>query len=202
MSKFGLCRVIAEPAPKPRSKWAPRLGLIAAAIMIVMALLQLFRFDKFLPELNAQLPGGRGFADFVAIAVVLCEIYSLPFLFRLKLSRLARLCSGVVSFLPPWIWLIVTIWTTGSGATAVEFSSYFPLATAAWTILFNVIWLIFSFVVAWQNDLGKIKVLPIRSTEKSLAKSASDPTKPSGSMRKSAKTKPASQKSAKRSKRN
>lgn len=158
-------KVIAEKAPKVKNKWAVQLGVVGAALMAGFALLQLFRFDKFLPELNAQLPGGHGFAIFVGVVVVVAEIFAIPFLLRMKLSRLARFCSGLLVFVPAWIWLIVAIWSTGTSVVAVQFSTYFPLDSGVWLIVFNTLWLAFNFWLAWQLGLGDLKL-----TDKKLKK--------------------------------
>ncbi len=166
-------KVIAEKAPKPYSKLAAKFGIAAAVIMTIMALLQLVRFDRFLPELDAQLPGGYGFAMFVAIVVVFAEIFAIPFLLQMKLSKGARFCSGLLALVPAWIWLLVTIWSMGNGYVAVEFSTYFPFDTGWWTLAFNFVWLVFSFFVVWQLGLDKIFPKKSKSAKtKKLKKSA------------------------------
>lgn len=154
-------KVLSEKAPKPYGKNAATLGVVAAGVMTVMALLQLVRFDKFLPELDFQLPGGYGFAIFVATVIVFAEIFAIPFLLRMNLSKLARFCSGLLVLLPVWIWLIVSIWSTGNDVVAVQFSTYFPLSTGWWTIVLNAAWLAFNFYVVWR--LGFDKIYPAKT---------------------------------------
>lgn len=148
-------KIVAEKAPKPYSKYAAKLGIVAAALMAAMALLQLVRFDKFLPELDMQLPGGYGLAIAVGASVVAASIFSIPFLLRMKLSLAARICGGVLALVPPWIWLLITIWSMGNGYVAVQFSTYFPMNTDWWTLIFNAVWLMFNFYVVWQLGLDQ-----------------------------------------------
>jgi hypothetical protein len=93
--------VKAVPAPTPRSEAVKWGAWVYAGILVSMVLLQLFAFEKFLPLIEAYgIPGGDG----VAALIVVLEVFSLPFLLRMPLSPLARICSMAGSMIVPLAW--------------------------------------------------------------------------------------------------
>lgn len=111
----------AEPAPAPKTDTVPRVALFYAAILLVMAVAQLFSFERFIPLIEGfGLPGGRATAALVAGTVVIVEVFALPFLLRMKLSPLMRATSMVCGWLAVAVWLKLAIWVNimvGGGGT-------------------------------------------------------------------------------------
>ena len=69
-------------------------------------LAQLFRFEKFPKTLESL---GIGDGAIVAIAIVLLEFISLPFLLSMpRLGRIERRISGVCTSLAPGVWLVIS----------------------------------------------------------------------------------------------
>ena len=103
-------KIVALPAPKPRSVAARNTAWTYAAILTVMAVGQLFAFEKFIPLLKKyDLVGGDGTATLLACLIVIVEIMALPFLLRMRLSRLMRwvsLCCGVIA---PAVWVKLSL---------------------------------------------------------------------------------------------
>lgn len=76
-------------------------------------LAQLFRFEKFPKTLE---PLGIGDGAIVAIAIVLLEFISLPFLLSMpRLSKLERQISGTCTLLAPGVWLVISAAVLMSG---------------------------------------------------------------------------------------
>lgn len=101
----------------PRSEAAGIAAWAYAAILVVMVVLQLFSFEKFLPLIEGYwLPGGHGTATLIAGLVVVSEVFALPFLLRMPLSPLMRWFSLVCSLLVAVVW-------TGLGIAAVASDS-------------------------------------------------------------------------------
>lgn len=97
-------------APKPKSETVKKVAWVYAAILVVMALGQLFAFEKFIPLLQEyHLVGGNGTATLAAALIAILEVFSLPFLLRMPLSPLMRWCSLVCSVLVPIAWLGLSI---------------------------------------------------------------------------------------------
>ena len=88
---------------KKRTQYA---ALAAGFWTIIIMLAQLFRFEKFPKTLE---PLGIGDGAIVAIAIVLLEFISLPFLLSMpRLSKLERRISGVCTSLAPGVWLVIS----------------------------------------------------------------------------------------------
>ena len=104
--------VYAVAAGKPRSEITKNVALGYAVILVVMVILQLFSFEKFIPLMqDYRLPGGHGTATLVACVIVFCEVFALPFLLRMRVSPLMRWFSLACGIIVPllWTWLAVTV---------------------------------------------------------------------------------------------
>lgn len=106
----GMRKVVAVHAPKPRSDAIKYFAWAYAAIITVMAVLQLFAFEDFLPLLSAYvLPGGDGMAMVAASLIAIVEVFALPFLLRMTLSPLMRWFSLVCSLAVAGAWLKLSV---------------------------------------------------------------------------------------------
>lgn len=98
-------------APKPRTRQSASVALLFAGLILIMALGQLFSFEKFIPLIESYgLPGGEGAAVLVACVIVILEVFSLPFLLRMKLSKLMRMVSMIAGWLVVVVWLKLVLW--------------------------------------------------------------------------------------------
>ena len=81
-------------------------ALAAGFWTIVIMLAQLFRFEKFPKTLESL---GIGDGTIAAIAIVLLEFISLPFLLSMpRLGRIERRISGACVLLAPSVWLAIS----------------------------------------------------------------------------------------------
>ena len=88
---------------KKRAQYA---ALAAGFWTIIIMLAQLFRFEKFPKTLE---PLGIGDGIIAAIAIVLLEFISLPFLLSMpRLGRIERRISGACVLLAPSVWLAIS----------------------------------------------------------------------------------------------
>ena len=88
---------------KKRAQYA---ALAAGFWTIVVMLAQLFRFEKFPKTLESL---GIGDGTIAAIAIVLLEFISLPFLLSMpRLGRIERRISGACVLLAPSVWLAIS----------------------------------------------------------------------------------------------
>lgn len=100
-----------EPAGKPKSENVPKVALFLAVMLLIMAVLQLFSFEKFIPLIESfGLPGGDGTAALVAGLLVVAEVFALPFLLRMRLSPLMRVFSMVCSWVAVAGWVKLAVW--------------------------------------------------------------------------------------------
>lgn len=146
----GMIFVKAIPAPEPRSvavKWG---AWVYAAVLVAMILSQLFAFEKFIPLIEAyRLPGGEGIAALVASIIVILEVFSLPYLLRMPLSPLARLCSMVGSVVVPFVWLLLGIGAFALGLTNAGIFGPKVDVSAAMQTVFAILLGGLSVWVAW-----------------------------------------------------
>lgn len=111
--------VRATPAPTPKTDNIRGVSLLLAAMILLMAVGQLFSYEKF-PDLlrSFWLPGDGLTAKLLAAVIVITEVFALPFLLRMRLSPLMRIVSMVCGWLVVAIWLTLGIWiniaTTGA----------------------------------------------------------------------------------------
>lgn len=102
----------AVKAQKPRLQSAKITAWIYAGVLTVMALAQLFAFEKLVPLFQGMaFPGGEGTGSLLICLIVFYEVFSVPFLLRMPLSPLMRWVSMVFSLLGPLMWLGVALWT-------------------------------------------------------------------------------------------
>lgn len=99
------------PAPSARTKNTIIIATVYALILVVMAVGQLYGFEKFIPLIESfGLPGGHGTATLVAGMIVITEVFAVPFLLRMRLSPLMRAASMVFGWLAAALWFKLAIW--------------------------------------------------------------------------------------------
>lgn len=151
----------ASPAPEPRNSRAIYIGWIAAMIMIIFAVTHLFRIDTFVPELDGALPGGRAVAAWSAAAVVVMEVFAVPFLLRMRLSKLARMKSASFVVIAPLFWLLVAIWSYHGQYSTAQLGAFYVLPSSGLLIALDAVWLALNFYAVyilqpdWSKDLRK-----------------------------------------------
>ena len=96
---------------EPRSETCKRIAWAYAAILVAMAVLQLYAFEDFIPLIQSyDLPGGDGTAALVASLIVVFEVFALPFLLRMPLSVLMRWFSLVCALAAASTWLKLSLY--------------------------------------------------------------------------------------------
>lgn len=108
---------------KPRLPHWGWLGYAQAAVVLLILLPSLFVFDQLINSwLGYAWPGGETSARIMLVLFALSGLFSLPFLLRMRLSPLARLCSMGAGLL---FWIILLI------ATLVQNATVFTIGTTA-----------------------------------------------------------------------
>ncbi|MFZ3009806.1 MAG: hypothetical protein WA030_02175 [Candidatus Microsaccharimonas sp.] len=98
-------------APVSKTKDAKRIALFYVIVIVVFVVAQLFTYDEF-PALiiSFGLPGGEQSSVFLAALLVAAEVFALPFLLRMPLSKAFRYFSMGCGWLVAGIWLFITAW--------------------------------------------------------------------------------------------
>jgi hypothetical protein len=129
-------------APSAKNKNVKKIATFYAAILVVMAVAQLFSFDQFLKLVASfDFPGGARYAYFITSFLVVAEVFALPFLLRMPLSPAFRWLSMVLGWLAALIWTQLTIWLVvkDSFANNVGFlGTVVNLMPGWWAIFFSI----------------------------------------------------------------
>lgn len=92
--------VLASDAPTAKSKESVKVALIVAGIFVVLAVAQLFTFEKFAPLITSYgIYGGEPVTQLIGSVIVVLEVAALPFLLRMRLGLLSRFVSMVSGWL-------------------------------------------------------------------------------------------------------
>ena len=103
-------QIKATPPPKLLDKKLYRLAVVYALVIVVCMLGQLFRFDNIIATAaEADRPIGQLAVVFWTVLQVL-QLFALPFLLRVRVSRLMRIVSLVAAMIVPVFWAVITGW--------------------------------------------------------------------------------------------
>lgn len=142
----------ATPPPTPRTKNIQAMSLLAAGIITLMAVTQLFTFEDFPAVVSALwIPGGAAVAQTIAAILVVVEVLSLPFLLSLRLSPLFRLVSMVLGWGVALLWVTLTVWENlmaGSISNSGVLGATIPLPAGWWSVLFSIA---LAVLIAWAS---------------------------------------------------
>lgn len=126
--------------PKLKNKNAQWFAWLLAGIFLLLSLVQLVRFEKFITLIEDYLPdGGVAAGQVIAALLVVFEVFALPFLLRMKLSPLMRIFSMVCGWLASLLLLGLVILMSSSQLTISDsgtFGLIANIASSEWAIWF------------------------------------------------------------------
>ena len=142
----------AEKAEQARTPDSLKVAYVCVVIVTILVLCQLFTYDEFLPLLaKYNLPGGELTVNLLGALIVVCEVLALPFLLRLKMSKMMRFVSMIAGWLVPIFWAFLSIWenlviTTVSNVGLL--GSAVDLLPGWWSVFIS---LSIGLLVAWAS---------------------------------------------------
>ncbi len=139
----------ATKPPKVVKSYGLILGRIAAGLLVVVALVHLFRIDTLVPILNTLLPGGHYVAGTVTVGIIFSEIFAIPFALRMKLSPLMHMFSGLLMLVAPVSWFWLTIWAYGTNLQVGLLGEFVPVYATALLLLVNFCWVAFNYTTLY-----------------------------------------------------
>lgn len=96
--------------PTPRPARVQYVAWAAAFMLVVMAVTQLFSFEDYPTVLSAVLPINDQSLIFIASAkIVIVEVFALPFLLGMRLSKLMRAISALLGVAISLFWFFITL---------------------------------------------------------------------------------------------
>lgn len=136
--------------------------LIVAGYILVIALSQLFSFDKF-PAMLAGLPGVM--AVVCAIVLVVAEIGALPFLLAMDVSARLRKASAVMGVVALLLLTLLEGMAFCHGVSMI-FGATFDLPGGSWSLLFLAgVWIL----AIWASGFGQGATTTVKSQERPAA---------------------------------
>ncbi len=139
------------PAPKPRTKESAKVATFFAALLVLMAVTQLFTFEEFLLHIQSlELPIGQAATFALAPLIVISEVFAIPFLLRMSLSPAFRYVSMFFGWLAAGLWLYISVWlaSINSQADTVGFLGTLANTPPGWWAVF--ISLALAILAAWS----------------------------------------------------
>lgn len=145
--------VMSTPARPPKTSNVRLVSLSLAAVFVVLAVAQLFKFEDF-PGVIAGfwLPGGETVARLVAALLVTCEVLALPFLLAMRLSPAMRILSMGLGWLVIAGWLFLALWancTTNVIGSMGIFGATLRIPVGWWAAFFFVALAVLAGWAAW-----------------------------------------------------
>lgn len=135
------------------------LGLWVAAL----AAAQMVSFEEFVEAFRRYELGGEAFTVAVAVSIIALEVFAVPFLLRLSLSRAARFVSAWFALLIPYAWTALTVHAFLINATAKNagyFGGFLQFRVGALALTLDLLWMIvtaFSFGALGGKKIIKLK---------------------------------------------
>lgn len=143
----------ASVAPRPHMPFARVVASACAAVYIVMALTQLFAFDKFIELLDENwLPHDISGVLLGALLVSL-TVMAIPYLLHMSLSLAARLISQIAGWLVALLWLGIGFLTEAVGqghASTGHLSTLVDTPPGVWTVVFGGVLLSLVVISSWM----------------------------------------------------
>lgn len=138
-------------APTPRTKQGEQIALACAVVFVGLALAQLFRFDRLVPVFEGLPLWNESFNFVIVSFVVICEVAAVPFLARMALSPLARVCSMVAGWLAAGLWLVIVVLlaTADTPVANIGLLGTIVKLQAGWPVVFLVA--SFAVLVVWAS---------------------------------------------------
>ena len=106
----------------PRSLRIQAVALVAAGMLVVMLVAQLFGYEDFAATLSGVLPiNDLPLVKVLGGVLVLAELLALPYLLSMYISPLMRICSALLAVVVGSFWLFVAL--TNAHASNIGFFS-------------------------------------------------------------------------------
>ncbi len=138
-------------APEARTKDSRKISLLLAGALTIMAVTQLFGFEEFIVTMQQTFPYG-GAGVIIAAVIVAAEVFALPFLLRMDLSKAFRWLSAGCVGLVALLWLVVSSWgvLTYPDVEVVGFiGSFDPLGPGLWAVFVSIALAMLSLWSIW-----------------------------------------------------
>lgn len=137
------------PAPTPKTSNIRAIGLLTAALFVMLAVTQLFTFEQFGDVLALYYAGllDGGAALVAAACIVILEVAAIPFFLAMPLSVAARAVSMIAGWLTVLVWSMLAVYSLNGGYTAL-LGATIELSGGWWQLCFIAA---LGILVAWVS---------------------------------------------------
>lgn len=152
--------------PAAKNRMIEYAALVYAAILVVMVVAQLFKFEEFVPLIASfGLGGGEPRAMVIASVLVIAEVFALPFLLRMYLSPLMRTVSMALGWAVAGLWLYLMVGLSLT-VNAVGDSGFLGTALTVsfgwWSVVLTIFLAALAIWVSWGMwPLAKNRTSPL-----------------------------------------
>ena len=102
--------VLAQSAPQTRSRTVVLVALFYSAIIVAMAVAQLFTYEDFTTAIyTSNVPLPLPLVAMLPALIIVAEVFSLPFFLRMSLSPAFRWVSMILGWLTALLWLLLSV---------------------------------------------------------------------------------------------
>lgn len=134
------------------------LGIAVAGWVTIMAVAQLFKYEEFPGVIDGLWEaGGSGAAHVLAAAIVVCEVFALPFLLNMRTTPLVRIVSLVCGWFTAGVWLAIALWQAAASSTVIN-QGYFGT-----TVPISNDWLVLLLALLLACGVAAVNLLAYRS---------------------------------------
>ena len=130
------------PPPRPKTETVRTISIALAGVFVLLAVAQLFTFEKFPAVIAAMwLPGDDALASVRAALIVTLEVAAVPFFLSMRLSPAMRVVSMVAGWCTIAAWLCASVWQNVSGnviASSGLLGATIKLPVGWWSVLFCI----------------------------------------------------------------
>lgn len=132
---------------KPKSSYVQPVSLLLAAILLLMTVAQLFKYEEF-PEVLATI-GIGGWEGIAAAIIVILEVAALPFLLFIQLTPAMRFLSMTAGWAVVAWWIVVSLTAAFNGAGDSGFFGAVVDVPGSWGGVFFALSL--AVLMAWAS---------------------------------------------------
>ncbi len=140
-------------APRLKNQNIKQLGILLAGLYTVYAVTQLFSFEDFTSlTISFDLFGSAVLSTILASLIVVGEVFSLPYLLRMRVSALMRVFSMACAWAVALIWLTVSLWLVSTVNAVPSFGLFGGLLDVEpgwWSVFFSLSLVILNAWIAW-----------------------------------------------------
>jgi hypothetical protein len=141
--------VLLTDPPRPKTKNIRSVSILLAAVFVIMVVAQLFTYEDFPTALSLVIPSLSGGLMYVAAAgIVIAEVFALPFLLSMRLSRGMRILSMMLGWLVIAKWLAFTILAALEGVEPALLGATIGLPEGWWAVF---VVLSLGILTAWTS---------------------------------------------------